>query len=67
MTPADWNAMADIEASGAWVMGFAPHPRGPFTVRITRHEGTTARTLVGCGSTAAEALRRAVAKDREAA
>jgi hypothetical protein len=61
LAPDDWDTLRELQEAGAIVVGVAGSKRGPFTVRITRN----GRSRAGCGTSAQEAIRRAVAADRE--
>jgi hypothetical protein len=64
LTPDDWTVVAELEDQGVSVGGFAPTPHGPFTARVRDAFGNG---RYGIGSSAGEALRRAVDAWKDAA
>ena len=69
LEPADLERLSAIEGTGLSVAGYASSKRGPFTVQIVRSDPehlTGAPTIkAGCGSTAHEAVTRAIENDTE--
>ena len=69
LKPEDLDRLWAIEGTGLSVAGYASSKRGPFTVQIVRWDPehlTGAPTIkAGCGSTAHEAVTRAIAADSE--